>query len=149
MNRAPAAATSLVALLALTACTGGDDPEPTETTTPAASACEPVPQELVDSINRGAEDGSGMVVDRAAAYRSPNHEKVYFVAGHFTAPGVDDATGVWVTNSIDPAAPGILMAADAFAQQFTVWPDADKTDAAIGLADPGIPAAKDCLTQMS
>ena len=85
-----------------------------------------------------------MVVTRGAAYRSPDFEKVWFVAAEFTATGVEPQVGVWATNSLDPSA-GILMSADNMAKQFTVWPDAATTDAQIATTDPAIGSALDCL----
>lgn len=131
------------------------DPEPVESAAPEqdmeeeeeeepAVACEEVSAELLAKIGAGAQDGTGMVVARGAAYRSPDFEKVWFVAAEFTATGVDPQVGVWATNDLDPSG-GIVMSVDGFAKQFTVWPDASTTDAAISGGDPSIDVAKDCL----
>jgi hypothetical protein len=40
---------------------------------------------------------------------------------------------------------GMVLAIDGPAKQFTTWPDADKTDAAISETDPSVAAAKACL----
>lgn len=157
MYRAPFIA---LAALALAACgspetpAGGESPAPAtvETPVPAESTatldCNPVEQHVLDRIGSGAEEGTGLQMVRGSAYRSPNHEKVWFVAGEFSITGAGNQTGVWVTNSLEPSG-GITMAVDGFAQEFTVWPDADTTDAAISAADPGVTAAKDCLAQTS
>lgn len=117
------------------------DPEPEEA---AISGCEVVPTELLAKVQAGAEDGTGMIVTRGVAYRSPDFENVYFVAAEFTATGVDPQVGVWAMNSLDPSS-GIVMAVDGLAQQFTVWPDGDVTDAAISKADPSVAVALECL----
>lgn len=106
--------------------------------------CEDISPELLAKIQAGAQDGTGMVLTRGAAYRSPDFEKAWFVAAEFTATGIDPQVGVWVTNDLDPSG-GIVMSADSFAKEFTVWPDASTTDAAISAADPSIAVAEECL----
>lgn len=128
-------------LLAVASCGASAD----ASADPAAQECESVDQAVLDAIAAGAQDGTGLALTEGAAYRSPDHEKVYLVAATFTATGVEDQVGVWATNSIDPASPGIMMSVDGMAQQFTVWPVAEDTDAAISPADPSVTAARDCL----
>ncbi len=73
-------------------------------------------------------------------------KKVYFVAGRFNVPGVDEEqVGVWATNSLEPGG-GLILAVDGLAKEFTVWPDADTTDAAIDASSLGVEEAKKCLT---
>lgn len=121
------------------------EPEPTEEPAPERDpACEDVSPELLASIGVGAEDGTGLAMTRAVAYRSPDYAKVWFVAGEFTATGVDPQVGVWARNDLEVSG-GITMAVDGMAQEFTVWPDADTTDAAISKADPSVAMAKECL----
>lgn len=110
--------------------------------------CEFVPGGILARIGEGAEANTGMALTgTASAYRSADFEKVYFVAAKFVVSGVaDELVGVWATNSIDEASPGVLMAVDGMAQEFTVYPDADTTDAAISSADPSVQVAIDCMT---
>lgn len=133
----------------------GDSEEPNKpdgksVTEPAQSAkkdpgsCVHVTAAMAKAIGTGQEPGVGMKPGAIAAVKSPDFEKVYFIAMEFGASGVDDQIGVWASNSIKPGG-GILMSVDGFAQQFTVWPDADSTDAAISKADPSVAAAKTCL----
>lgn len=140
MYRAPVVA---LAALGLTAC---GSPE-----TPAEDiACEDVPREVLDSIAAGAEEDTGALdVSRGSAYRSPDYENVYFVAAEFSAAGVGSETGVWALNSIDPAAPGLIVAADSFAQGFTVYPDGDKMADPIPKSSDDIVNARACLAQTS
>lgn len=107
-------------------------------------ACESVSKAMLKGIASGAQDGTGLKPIRGAAYKSPDFEKVYFIAMEFSADGVDSQVGVWASNSLKPGG-GILMSVDGFAKQFTVWPDAENTDAQISPADPGVEAAKSCL----
>lgn len=112
---------------------------------PKASACEAVPKALLDSIASGAEKDVGtLTLTNGKAYRSADYKSVFFVAAHLSAPGVKDEVGVWATNSLTSGG-GLILAADGFAKQFTVWPDADKSAAKISGGDPAIDKAKDCV----
>lgn len=107
--------------------------------------CLPVSPEMAKAIANGREDGTGLkATGKAAAVKSPDYSKVYFIAVEFTAPGIDKEAGVWASNSLKPGG-GIIMSADAIAQESTVWPDGDKTDAQISIADPSVDAALACL----
>ncbi|GAA5119303.1 hypothetical protein GCM10025762_37020 [Haloechinothrix salitolerans] len=97
-------------------------------------------------IAGGVEDdvSGDLKITKGAAVRSPNHEKVFLIAGEMKAPGVDGEIGVWASNSLERGG-GIIMAVDNIAQAFTVYPDADKTDAQISPAAAGVQEARDCL----
>lgn len=143
MRTAPALL-AVPAVFALAAC-GGGSPEPAEDI-----ACESVDQAVLNSIAAGAEEDTGeLTINRGSAYKSPNYGNVYFVAAEFSAAGVDKETGVWALNSIDPAEPGIIVAADAFAQGFTVYPDGDTMANSIPKASDDIDNARACLAQTS
>lgn len=145
----------LVLCGALTACGGAEaetaapaDPKPSATTAPPEPVkdpgCEPVQAALLTALAAGAEaDVGALTLTNGRAYRSPDYASVYFIAADLTAPGVNDETGVWATNSLGDG--GVYLAVDGFAKQFTAWPDADSTDAAIGGADPGVDKARGCV----
>jgi hypothetical protein len=145
-----------VAVLAFVACGGDDDDDDsaaesttgtdTTATTSAGSDedCLPVPQTVMDAIASSEEQGVGMVPVEAAAWKSPDFEDVTFIAMRFSATGIEDQVGVWAMNNFDTGI-GVTLAVDGTAQQFTVLPDADTTDAAIAVNDPGVDEAKDCL----
>ena len=149
ITRSTLAAAAMLSLTLLTGCGGGAagpsaDPAPSTTPTPTPDGCLSVPRSLLRAIASGAEDGVSFKITRGAAVRSPDFKRVFFVAGQLAgAGGLDDAV-VWVSNSLQPGG-GTFMAVDGFAQQFTVWPDADTTDAQISGADPSVDAAKACL----
>jgi hypothetical protein len=82
---------------------------------------------------------------QAAAVRSPDFEKVFFIAVRFTVTGVDDpVVGVWASNSLKPGG-GLIMSVDNVAQEFSDWGAAEETDAAIDPADPATDAAAACV----
>ena len=142
-----------IAVLAFAAC-GGDDDDgesatddaaaDSPTTTSAGDDCLPVPQTVMDAIASAEEQGVGMMPVEAAAWKSPAYEDVTFIAMQFSATGIEDQVGVWAMSNFDTGG-GVTLAVDGFAQQFTVLPDADTTDAAIAVNDPGVEEAKDCL----
>jgi len=138
-------AVAAVFALALTvaACGGDDDDSSSAATT--ASSCLEVPATTQQAIASGAGASTGGITPvKAAGYKSPDFEDVTFIAMRFSAEGVDDQVGVWATNNFDTGG-GLMLAVDGFAQQFTDFPDADSTEAAIAIDDPGVAKAKDCL----
>lgn len=139
MKKSSGGAIVLSTLLVLTGCGSSSQAEQ------ALSAdCLNVDAALGNSIMSGAESGTGAQFVRASAVKSPDFEKVYFIAVEFSATGVSNQVGVFASNALTDGG-GIIMAVDGFAQQFTVWPDADKTQAAISGADPSVATAKACL----
>ena len=99
---------------------------------------------LLKAIASGQEDGVGMKPVRGVAVRSKDFDKVWMVAMEFKATGIDNQIGVWATNSLN-AGGGLILAVDGMATNFTVWPDAAKTDAAITLFTDGVQEARDAL----
>ena len=104
--------------------------------------CIEIPSLVLADIASGEESGVGMIPVAGYAIKSPDFSNVYFLAIQFSATGIDDQIGVWARNGIDS---GIIMSVDSIAQNFTVWPDADGTDAAIASNDPSVSSAKSCL----
>lgn len=127
-------------LLLTVACSGGGSTSAKSTPGP----CVAVSQAMLDGIASGAEKSVGTVkLSRGEAVKSPDFDKVYFIAAHLSAPGVKDEVAVWSSNSLAPGG-GLILAVDGYAQQFTVWPDADKSSAKISKADPSVGRAKNC-----
>lgn len=137
-----------VLLMLVTGCgeSDSDGPQATaDSNTTQEADCEDVSSELIAAIADGEQEGAGMEPVDAAAWRSPDYEQVWFVSMEFSGSGiVDSVRGVWATNSLD-AGEGIIMSVDGFAHEFTNWPDAATTDAAITETDPGVAKAKACL----
>jgi hypothetical protein len=109
-----------------------------------SSDCVSVSAAMMDAVASGAQDRTGLMPVAAAAVKSPDFSSVYFVAMEFSATGIDNQVGVWATNSLTPG-DGLILSASSMAKEFTVWPDAAATDAAISAGDPGIRAAEACL----
>ena len=111
-----------------------------ETTTKVE--CISIPLNVLADIASGEEAGVGMIPVVGYAVKSPDFSNVYFLVIQFSATGVDNQIGVWARNGIDS---GMILSVDSIAQNFTVWPDADGTDAAIASNDPGVKLSKSCL----
>lgn len=125
-------------IAAVTLTSGGDDGDTTE------SRCLPVPAGLGDGIGSGLE--SGITASNWQAVKSTDFEKVYMVAGKLSGPGMgDDTIGVWATNRLE-ASPGMILAVDGIAQEFSDWPDGDTTDAETSSTDDGVSEARDCVS---
>ena len=150
----------LAIALLLTGCSGADDttatasedetstssvPENGDADEQASADCEPVSKAMAKGIASGREDGTGLKGGRAVAVKSPDFSKVYFIAMEFKAPCIGTEAGVWASNSLKPGG-GLTMAVDGMAQEFTVWPDADSTNANISKADASVDAALSCLS---
>jgi len=103
--------------------------------------CIQLPGSVMSAIASGEQDGVGMSPVIGYAIKSPDFSNVYFMAIEFKATGIGNQVGVWARNGIET---GIIMSVDGFAKQFTVWPDASKTDAQISGADRNIDAVKSC-----
>ena len=100
---------------------------------------------MLDAIATGAEDGvGGLKLSNGYAVKSKDFEKVYLIAARLAAPGVEGDVGVWASNSLEPGG-GLIMAVDGFAKEFTVWPDANKTDAQIDQTADGYDEVRACV----
>lgn len=133
---------SVLALAVLIGCGGGstsDESEPSKA--PVKSGCLKVDPGLAKAIIAGDENPAGLKAVKWAAVKSPDF---YFIAIEFSATGVDNQLGVWASTSLNQGAK-VIMSADSTAKAFTVWPDADETDAEITDTDPSIDAAKACI----
>ena len=135
-----------IVALAMTAACGGSDGSDSASNPSPSLTCLDVPATLLAGIATGEEkDVGGLKLTDGKAVKAPGFSKVYFVAAHLRAPGLDgEDVGVWATNSLE-AGGGLLMAVDGFAKQFTTWPDADKTSAGIKSTEDGVDEAMDCV----
>jgi hypothetical protein len=116
----------------------------------AAVNCLAIKNWYPTEILSGNESGTGkLTLVSAAAVRSSDFKNVYFVAVKFKATGVGNQTGVWAVNGTLPQKAGDLsgltLAINPIAQQFTVWPKGNKTNAKIAVNDRSVADAIKCL----
>lgn len=115
--------------LAIAVCSAG-----CSATAAKSTRCETYPSSRAASIL-----GSGLVVDHAAAVKSEDHSKAWYVAIRFHGPGVESGeVGVWATNDLSG---GTIIAVDGFAQQFSSFPPND----GFSSTDKGASEAKTCV----
>lgn len=121
---------------------------PPATTTEKTSRCvTPSPLQL-EAIRLGIQsvDPNNDISNNARAVRSNDYQLVWFVAVEITGNGIKpkEAVGVWAING-ELESPGLTLSVDGFAQNFSAYPDAGKTDAQITMFDDGAQEAKDCV----
>jgi hypothetical protein len=115
-----------------------------------AAGCLSLTKWYPKEILSGKESNTGKLrFVSAAAVKSPDFNNVYFVAVKFKAIGVGSQVGVWAINGKLPQKPGdvsgLTLSVNSIAQQFTVWPDGNKTQAQIATNDRSVGAAIKCL----
>jgi len=115
-----------------------------------ASGCLAITKWFPGELLSGNEKSTGkLTFVSAAAVKSPDFKNVHFIAVKFKAAGVGNQVGVWALSGKLPQkagdVSGLILSANAIAQQFTVWPDGNKSQAQIALNDRSIKAATKCL----
>jgi len=113
-----------------------------------SSRCIPASKEQLEAIRAGIKDiAESNDIKSGWAVKSNDFEKVWFVAVKIYGPGMENGTGpgLWAISG-DINNPGMILAVDGFAKEFSSYPDASKTDAAITPTDDG---AKDALLCVS
>lgn len=132
-----------VLCIALTALSAGEFAE-------AKSSCLKISKWYPTEVLNGAESSAGKLrFVSAAAVKSTDFKQVHFVAIAFKASGVGTQVGVWAVSGKLPQKAsdlsGLTLAIDGTAQQFTVWPDGDRTNARIAKNDRSVGIARACL----
>ena len=115
-----------------------------------AAGCLSISKWYPNQLLSGNESGTGKLsFVSASAVKSPDFKSVYFVAVKFKAKGVGNQVGVWAISGKLPQKAGdisgLTLSANTIAQQFTVWPDGNKSQAQIAINDRSISAATKCL----
>lgn len=133
-----------VALLA--GCGGGGDKAtdsaPAPTPAAAQDRCEAVPAALLAKLNSTLTGGTSMTA--AAAVKSMDYERVWFVAGALTGPGVGNGKKVvFSTNSLIGS--GLTYGVGGFAHEFSDLGHGEDTKAKMSQSDDGYDQAQDCL----
>jgi hypothetical protein len=115
-----------------------------------AAGCLAITKWFPNELLSGNEKSTGkLTFVSAAAVKSPDFKNVHFIAVKFKAVGVGNQVGVWALSGKLPQkagdVSGLILSANSIAQQFTVWPDGNKSQAQIALNDRSIKAATKCL----
>lgn len=95
---------------------------------------------MASVIQDGFKDKSiKLVASTVYAVKSKDYKNIYFIAGK-TGNG---EIGVWSSNSLKPGE-GMIMAADSYAVELSVWPDGRKSKAKLSMFDNGFADALHC-----
>jgi hypothetical protein len=133
-------------LIALTAC--GGISSNTTSNQPAAdnSRCVQASSAQLNIIQSGVRGvDADNYVKTAWAVKSNDFNNVWMVAAFIYGTGMENGTGpgAWAISG-DANSPGLTLAVDGFAQSFTNYPDASKSDAQISPYDDGVQEAIAC-----
>jgi len=110
-----------------------------------SSRCVPATQEQLTTILAGVKDISeNNYLQTGWAVKSNDYNNVWFVAAKIYGPGMENGSGpgVWSIGGES----GMILSVDGYAQNFSTYPDASKTDAAITLMADGAKEAMDCAS---
>lgn len=124
---------------------------PTVTAVPIAQAavgrCVPASAAQMAALRDGVKAvAAGNDLLPGYAVRSTEFARGWLVAARITGAGIPAAgagPGVWAMGG-EADAPAGIYAVNGFAREFTHYPDAAKTDAAITLTTDGVTAALEC-----
>jgi hypothetical protein len=152
---------AVIAVPMLISCGGGGEAAETTTTgareatgTGAAEAtttetrCLSVSRAVTRALQKNLTTSGGpWRIERAAAVRSDDFKKVYFISAVIDGTGIDDVIGTWATKSLSPR-PTDLIPAESIADEFSTYtPDqggSSKMDLG-GLDNDGAQESRDCL----
>lgn len=110
-----------------------------------ADKCVKVSNKMVSTIQDGFNDKSiKLVASTVYAVKSKDYKNVFFIAGKIG----NGEIGVWSSNSLK-AGKGMIMAADAYAVELSVWPDGRKSKAKLSMFDEGFSDALHCSQDAS
>jgi hypothetical protein len=118
-------------------------PTSSETVQKSNSDCIIATRELLVNISSLAQDGTGLRPVSGYYVKSDDFKSVYFVAMEFSATGIENQIGVWVSNKRDGS--NLIMSVDGTAKQFTDWFHSDESDAQISILDPNFDKVKGCF----
>lgn len=118
----------------------------TESETEPTQECSTASAAQFDRINGGLKSvqESNYIIE-AFSVKSQDLENAYFVAAYIYGPGIEEGVGpgVWVISG-DPDSPKLSLSVDAFAIEFTNYPDVSSTDFDISFSTHGFYEAQSC-----
>lgn len=114
----------------------------------AQEECLSVPADIVADVESGLTVDGGGELAFARAVRSGAHEKAWFVSADLVGDGLEGGNDVatWIVTGLYSGG-GMVLSVDAMAQEFSVYPDAERTAASATMADPGARASQRCVQE--
>jgi hypothetical protein len=140
----------LLVLIVIVNATSGDKgqgnnatQEPTQAQT--ANRCVDVPADILASLQETINT-QGITLGKAKAVKSNDFKSVYFISVDLQGAGLEgnEDIATFITNRLENGG-GIFMSVNNIAKEFSVLPDASKTDAKATMSDDGAQASQDCL----
>jgi hypothetical protein len=116
------------------------------TSAPAASRCVPASTAQMAAIRAGVKgEASYNDVRSGWAVKSKEFQNVWFVASKIYGPNAENGVGpgVWAISG-NPSSPGLTLSVGGFANEFSDYPDAGKTQAQMSMSSDGAQEAKQC-----
>jgi hypothetical protein len=148
MKRIITAALAAAAIVGLSGCAAAktDQAAAAPETKPAAAACETPSKALLTTI--GSVLDSGVKPGRAAAVRSSEFEKAWFVAVKLKGESMADSDpAVFVTNDLE--GPGTMYAVGGMSHEFSDLGHGEDTDAKFAQTSAGYAEAIACTKAAS
>lgn len=131
----------LVSVVMLAGCGGSSGQAPTTDQPSDTSRCVDVSAAKLAAIEAGLTIDGGGGLGSAAAVRSSDYSRVYFVSAVLVGPGLGgDTIGTWATNRLGEG--GMIFSVDGTAKEFSEWGDAGGRFSAF---DDGAQESKDCV----
>ena len=143
---------SVLVMALLVACSGTTVTQtraPTPTVGPTLR-CEAAPAWLVTAIQGGITQGARLSEAFTAPatdlsgpppiVESDSFKPAWWVVGHVTGTGIDEMA-IWLTNSLDENDSGLILAANAAAEDYSDW----GADVDLAIGGSGSTEVRDCL----
>lgn len=114
--------------------------------TPTPDPCNLASNAQFERINGGIKSVQDTnYIKKAYAIKSDDLANVYFVAAIIYGPGMEEGVGpgIWVISG-DPDTPKLSLSVDAFAIEFTNYPDVNTTDFDVPISTHGYSISKEC-----
>lgn len=111
-----------------------------------ASRCQPASARQLAHITAGVKgEASSNSVRTGSAVKSKDYANAYFVAAKIYGPGIEEGVGpgVWFITG-DPDSPGLIFSVNGYAEEFSDFGHADRTDAAATMGSDGAREAERC-----
>ena len=116
------------------------------TSSTSSSRCQPASAKQLEYITAGVKgDASYNSVRTGSAVKSEDYVNAYFVAAKIYGPGIEEGRGpgVWFITG-DPNNPGLIFSVNGYAEEFSDFGHADRTDAAATMGSDGAREAERC-----
>lgn len=133
---------ALLVIMGLVGCSSDED---------ILAQCTNVSVDMVKIINDGfPEEGYTLHTNTARAVKSSDFKKLYFIAAQVTGPRLPPPghIGIWASNSLQ-AGEGMILSVNWLANDYSVWPNGEQSEAKISISDHGIRESETCAEVLS